>query len=132
MMATNRLILIVAAASLAIFIVANGSGLGRAGPDADERQDAKVALEDGEAHLIDVRKPQEYAENGLDRARNIPLQEVDRRLEEIGDTEEPVVLYCQSGNRSAQAADILQRHGFEDVYDLGGRRTAVPVVDEAL
>ena len=131
-MATNTLILMIAATALAIFIVANASGLGHAGPDADERQAAKMALENGDAQLIDVRTPREYAENGLDGAKNIPLQDIDKRLEEIGNIEDPVVLYCRSGNRSAQAADILQRNGFGEVYDLGALRTAKSVVEEAL
>jgi phage shock protein E len=132
MMATHNLILLIAATALAIFTVANVSGFGRASADADERQRAKMALKNGNAHLIDVRTPREYANNGLDSARNIPLQELENRLAEIGNTEDPVVLYCQSGNRSGQAADILQRNGFRDVYDLGALRTARTVVEEAL
>lgn len=131
-MTTNTLILVIAAAVLAIFIVANVSGFGHTAPDADERKAAKMALEDGDAHLLDVRTPREYARDGLDGAKNMPLQDVDNRLGEVGNTEDPVVLYCQSGNRSAQAADILKRNGFREVYDLGARRTAKSVVEESL
>ena len=129
MMATDKLIPFIAVTALAIFLVANLFGFGRAGADADERQGAKMALKEGDALLIDVRTPREYAKNGLDSARNIPLQELEKRLEEIGNTEDPVVLYCQSGNRSAQAADILRRNGFGEVYDLGARRAAKTVVE---
>ncbi len=131
-MTANKLILIIAATAVTIFIVANESGFGHAGPDADERQAAKMALEDGDARLIDVRTPREYAKNGLDGAKNVPLQDIANRLEDIGNGEDPVVLYCRSGNRSAQAADLLQRNGFGDVYDLGAHRTANNVVEEAM
>jgi phage shock protein E len=129
MMATNNLVLFIAATALAIFTFANVFGFGRAGADADERQGAKMALKADDARLIDVRTPREYANNGLASASNIPLQELENRLEEIGNTEEPVVLYCQSGNRSAQAADILQRNGFKQVYDLGALRSAKRVLE---
>jgi len=32
----------------------------------------------------------------------------------------PVVVYCRSDNRSATASQILDRAGYETVYDLGG------------
>jgi rhodanese-related sulfurtransferase len=34
--------------------------------------------------------------------------------------DKPVVLYCRSGNRSNQAAQLLDRAGYTQIYDLGG------------
>ena len=69
--------------------------------------------------LVDVRTPEEYAAGFIAGSVNIPLQELDARLSEIP-RDVPVVVYCRSGNRSAQAADILTRNGYSEVYDLGG------------
>ena len=76
---------------------------------------------DGNAahQLIDVRTPEEFASGHLPNAVNIPLDQLSGRLSEVS-TEEPVVLYCRSGNRSNQAANLLAAEGFTQVLDLGG------------
>jgi len=53
-------------------------------------------------------------------ARNIPLQELQNRLAEVGKKSAPTVVYCASGMRSAQAAKILNKAGFTDVTNAGG------------
>ena len=67
--------------------------------------------------MIDVRTPDEYAESHIDGAINIPLDDIASRLDEISSAE-PVVVYCRSGGRAAQAASVLCGADF-DVYDLG-------------
>ena len=47
------------------------------------------------------------------------MQDLDARKGEIS-RDKPVVLYCRSGNRSNQAAQILEGAGYKGVYDLGG------------
>jgi len=69
--------------------------------------------------LIDVRTPEEFASGHINGAVNIPVQELAQRMGEI-QKDQPVVLYCRSGNRSAQAATILDQAGYTGVYDLGG------------
>lgn len=72
------------------------------------------------AHLlVDVRTPEEFASGHIAGSVNIPLNELPSRMSELP-TDQPVVLYCRSGNRSAQAADILRRAGYNQIYDLGG------------
>lgn len=69
--------------------------------------------------IIDVREPFEYSRGHADRAINIPLSDLPGRAKELGDKKIPVVLYCRSGMRSAQGANILKSLGFKDVYDAG-------------
>ena len=69
--------------------------------------------------LIDVRTPEEFASGHINGSVNIPVEEMQGRLDEIpGDT--PIVVYCRSGNRSATAARILTDADYAPVYDLGG------------
>ncbi len=56
--------------------------------------------EAGEVVVVDVREPGEYAGEHIPDAISLPLSRF--RPEDLPDTQ-PVVLYCQSGNRSAQA-----------------------------
>lgn len=69
--------------------------------------------------LIDVRTPEEFASGHIPGAVNISVDELAQRLNEIPQ-DKPVVLYCRSGNRSNQAAQILERAGYTQIYDLGG------------
>lgn len=68
--------------------------------------------------LIDVRTAQEFDGGHIPGAINIPVNEVGSRLAEIS-ADQTVVVYCRTGNRSAQAADTLEANGYT-VYDLGG------------
>ena len=71
------------------------------------------------ARLLDVRSPEEYARGHLAGALNIPVQELDRRVAEVGPTDGELVVYCRSGHRSSRAAEILRQHGFSKVHNLG-------------
>ncbi|MGQ9864860.1 MAG: rhodanese-like domain-containing protein [Pseudanabaenaceae cyanobacterium] len=70
--------------------------------------------ENGEVILVDIREPSEYAGEHIPEAISLPLSRL--RPEDLP-TAKPVVLYCQSGNRSAQA---LARVGHSSVSHLRG------------
>jgi rhodanese-related sulfurtransferase len=78
----------------------------------------KLVKEEG-ATLLDVRTPGEFAAGHVQGARNIPLQQLAARVEELGSQQKPVVVYCRSGNRSRSAMRVLVSQGFSAVYDLG-------------
>jgi molybdopterin/thiamine biosynthesis adenylyltransferase/rhodanese-related sulfurtransferase len=69
--------------------------------------------------LIDVREPFEYEIARIDGAKLMPLGEISGRLDELSG-EQPIVVHCHSGKRSAQAARLLQQRGFANVYNLEG------------
>lgn len=71
--------------------------------------------------LLDVRDPSEIAAGSIGGHRNIPLSELHRRIAELIDWRERlVVCHCQRGGRGAQAAELLERAGFENVANLEG------------
>lgn len=67
--------------------------------------------------IIDVRTSQEYAVKHLKGAINIPLSEIESINISV---DKKIILYCQSGNRSNQAANKLIDLGYKKVYDMGG------------
>lgn len=71
----------------------------------------------GAHQFIDVREEEEHAEGHIPGAVNIPLSEFMARVDEI-DEDAPVVLVCNTGVRSAQAALYLASMGYEDIYNL--------------
>jgi rhodanese-related sulfurtransferase len=89
-----------------------GRGREIQGPDA-----RKLAA--AGARLLDVRSPEEYAGGHLPGAVNIPVQELDRRLAEVGPVDHDLIVYCRSGHRSTRATEVLRQHGFTRVHNLG-------------
>lgn len=74
-----------------------------------------------DAVVIDVRDAGEYAAGHLLNSQHIPLGELEKRLGELDKLKDkPVILNCQSGNRSASACDILRKAGFTQVHNLDG------------
>ena len=69
--------------------------------------------------LIDVRETFEYEIARIDGAKLIPLREIAERADEL-QREDPIVIHCHSGQRSAQAVRLLQQRGFANVYNLDG------------
>lgn len=71
--------------------------------------------------VIDVRTPAEYSEGHLEGAVNIDVQDANfgTILSQLP-TDGEYVVYCRSGNRSAQAVEIMKASGFTNVVDAGG------------
>ena len=70
--------------------------------------------------VVDVRSPWEFETEHVPGALNIPLEEIPYKLDEFRSLEQPVVLYCRSGNRSGMAVSILKQNGLTQVYNGGG------------
>ena len=72
------------------------------------------------ATIVDVRTPEEFEEEHFPGAINIPLDELQYRLEEFREMKTPIVAYCRSGSRSGLAVSILKQRGINEVYNGGG------------
>ncbi len=62
-------------------------------------------------NIIDVRTPEEFMGGNVAGSINIPLLEIEERLDEIKMMQQPIVLCCASGNRSNQASNYLKSCG---------------------
>ena len=80
----------------------------------------KELIKDPSTIVVDVRSPWEYEMDHIPGAKNIPLEEVTGKLEEIKSFNSPIVFYCRSGNKSNMAVTILKQNGVADVYNGGG------------
>jgi len=73
-----------------------------------------------QAHtLVDVRTAGEWESGHATKAIHIPLADIARRKDEIRQ-DQPVVVICASGQRSASAAVLLAKAGFKPVYNFSG------------
>ena len=106
-----------------LVLVAAMAGCGAAPAPADGGGDPAtgMAAEADARTLIDVRTPAETAEGHLDGALLIDLQSPDF-AEQVGELprDEAYLVYCRSGNRSAEAIAIMTDLGFTDVVNGGG------------
>lgn len=73
-----------------------------------------------DAVLLDVRTTAEYREGHIPGSRNIPLQVLDNVEYLIKNKDVPLFVHCQSGARSRQAAELLQKKGYTNVKNIGG------------
>lgn len=83
--------------------------------------DARAAGSEEDFILIDCRLPSEAAITKIDGGELIPIQQMQahaERLQEWRDSK--VVIYCRSGGRSMQFAQVLKQNGFNDVKSMAG------------
>ena len=86
--------------------------------------------------LLDVRTPQEYAEGYIDGALNINIQSDDfqQRAEKELSKDSTILVYCRSGRRSMEAAEMLTKLGYKVVNLKGGiiewKGAGLPVTTE--
>jgi phage shock protein E len=71
-----------------------------------------------DAFLVDVRTPQEFAEESVPGSVNIPLVAVPIQLN-LFKNKKNIVVFCRSGARSSQAKSILEQNGFTNVTNGG-------------
>jgi rhodanese-related sulfurtransferase len=75
-----------------------------------------------DALVVDVRDPGEYGGGHIIGAKNVPLARIEAAGSEIAAKrkEKPVIVYCDTGNRSNKAAAALRSQGFSKVVNLSG------------
>lgn len=83
---------------------------------------AKARIDSGDKVIIlDVRTEAEYNEGYIPNAILIPNETIGgSKPELLPDLDAEILIYCRSGNRSAQAAKKLIALGYTKVYDFGG------------
>ena len=74
------------------------------------------------AAIIDVRTPEEYAAGHVEGAVNIPYEQIASGIKTVKGLkkDQPVLVYCRSGRRSAIAKKMLEKDGFKRILDGGG------------
>jgi hydroxyacylglutathione hydrolase len=85
--------------------------------------------------VVDVRKPVEFADEHVQGAENLSLDNLNDHMKEISRSE-PVYVHCAGGYRSMVANSILKARGFDNVVNVEGgiaaiKKTGVPIVVDA-
>ncbi|MBS5681154.1 MAG: rhodanese-like domain-containing protein [Clostridium sp.] len=85
------------------------------------QEEATEIYERTNALLIDVRTPEEYRENHIEGAVNIPVYEIDNLKNEIIDPNKVILVYCKTGKRSKIVKQILIQNGYKNVYTFSAK-----------
>ena len=70
-------------------------------------------IQDNVGTIVDVRTPMEFMGGHVVGSINIPLNEVQDRLQELKQLKSPLILCCASGGRSGQAAQYFKSLGVD-------------------
>lgn len=82
---------------------------------------ARAALTDGHTVVIDIREPAEHATGVAAGMRLLPMSQIGARLTEIPNAEQtPVLLICNTQNRSRKVVDALRARGWNHVRYVNG------------
>lgn len=84
-----------------------------------EASDLQEMLADQKVQIVDVRNDDEVARGVIPGAVHVPLAMIPVKFESFG-SEEPLIFYCHSGIRSAQAAAFVANKGRAHVFNLHG------------
>ena len=90
----------------------------------------RLILRESDLQLVDVRSPGEFASGHVPRAVNIPLEQADARIDDLGPG--PVAILCHSGDRASVFCEMLRAHHPRLLVVAGGTQAwinaAKPVV----
>ncbi len=89
--------------------------------DAVSLDEARAAHEAGKAVLIDIREPNEHATGVAAGAKLLPMRQLGTRISEIPtDSSKPVLLICNTQNRSSATLKALRENGYAHVKFVQG------------
>lgn len=86
------------------------------------KQDNIKEFQSRGAIILDVRTAGEYQQGAIPGSKNIPLQTISSKINEIKKLNKPVITCCASGMRSGSAASILKSNGIEAINGGGWMR----------
>jgi rhodanese-related sulfurtransferase len=92
--------------------------------------EAKSLIDGGEVVLVDVREDHEWDVGHIPGAKHVAINDLPAHAEELGH-DQPILVYCRTGNRSGLAGDALASAGF-DVKIVDGGVTAWSEAGEKL
>jgi uncharacterized membrane protein YdjX (TVP38/TMEM64 family) len=118
----NTILIAIALLAVVMFIPRFIATL-RRGPSIDVNE-LKRRLDADETLLVDVRTEKDYQAGHIEQAMNIPVEHLEQSISELkAHVEKSISIICTTDRRSAKAANILLKHGFQDVRVVKGGMT---------
>ena len=100
------------------------SSCGASYEQISQEEAMQMMQEQSDYLIVDVRRPDEFAEGHIKDAINVPNEDItDGMPELLPDKDQLLLIYCRSGNRSKEASRKLVDIGYTNVYEFGGINT---------
>ena len=81
----------------------------------------KMMRDEKDYIILDVRRPDEFAEGHIPGAINVPNEEIGTtESAELPDKSQLILVYCRSGRRSKEASEKLVKLGYTNIVEFGG------------
>ena len=81
----------------------------------------KMMRDEKDYIILDVRRPDEFAEGHIPGAINVPNEEIGTaEIAELPNKSQLILVYCRSGRRSKEAAAKLVKLGYTNIVEFGG------------
>ncbi len=105
----------------AVFITSLFTGCGKGYRHISHEQAAEMMKADKSVIVVDVRNRDEYEKKHIVGAILVPIEDIrEGRLDAIPDKDSTLLLYCWTGRRSEDSAELLAGYGYKYVYEFGG------------
>jgi len=123
------IVILALAAALVIFArwsqnqITDGPGMVNKEPfmQISQEEAAEMMKKDDGHVVVDVRRPDEFAEGHIPGAINVPNEDIgDEQPKALPDLDQILLVYCRSGRRSVEAANKLADIGYTNIYEFGG------------
>lgn len=82
--------------------------------------EAKAMVENEGYTILDVRRPDEYAEAHIEGAVNHAIENLDSIEETFPDKDTKLLVHCKGGTRAKRAVEAMLAEGYTNVVDMGG------------
>lgn len=78
----------------------------------------KLAAEKKDAVVLDLRDAKDFKKSSVENAVNIPMDEFEAKAsEQLKDKDQEILLYCNTGTRTSEASQILEKNGYTNVVN---------------
>ena len=116
----KRLLLLII--SLMLLSSCGTSGSSSSGYRQISMDEAVKMMKDEKNYIIlDVRRPDEYADGHIPGAINVPNEEIGTaEIAKLPDKSQLILVYCRSGRRSKEASEKLVKLGYTNIVEFGG------------
>ena len=119
--ATNHIGLFAAFAAVLLALAANEVHGNLRGAQRLPATDAVRMINDRDALIVDVRTAADFKKGHIINARNLPVNRIEERRQELGKpSDKPLLLYCALGSVAPTVTDKLKAMGYQQVYVLKG------------
>ena len=108
--------------SLMLLSSCGNAGSSSSGYRQISMDEAAAMMKDEKNYIIlDVRRPDEFAEGHIPGAINIPNEEIGTvEIAELSQKSQMILVYCRSGRRSKEASEKLVKLGYTNIVEFGG------------